>query len=169
MAGRRERGVFARWGGVLIVPGSILFLMVGCDRNPPKSSQGPRPNEGLREVKLSIGDATITVEVADTDATRMVGLMYRDSLPVDRGMLFIFSESKYQTFYMRNVKFPLDIAFLREDGTIDEIKRMKAASADRTYSQHKVRYVLEMNAGWFESHGIGPGKRVDLSVIRGSS
>jgi uncharacterized membrane protein (UPF0127 family) len=66
---------------------------------------------------------------------------------------------------MRNVKFPLDIAFLREDGTIDEVKQMKAASADLTYSQHKVRYALEMNEGWFEGHGIGAGDRVDLTPV----
>jgi len=119
----------------------------------------------VREVRLSIDGVAIVVEVADSDRVRTTGLMYRDHLPRDRGMLFIFPEPKYQTFHMRNVKFPLDIAFLREDGTIDEIKRMKMSAQELTYSQHKVRYALEVNAGWFEAHGIGPGDRVELAPV----
>jgi uncharacterized membrane protein (UPF0127 family) len=142
-----------------------LLLFLGCEPESPEAQSGPRPNEGLPEVRLFIDDTVITVEVADTDRTRQVGLMFRDSLPADQGMLFVFEDSEYRTFHMRNVRFPLDIAFIRADGAIDEIKRMKTASLERTYSQHKVKYALEMNEGWFESHGIEPGDRLDLSPV----
>lgn len=155
----------ARRGPVALVAAGLMIL-AGCAGDIPEPASAPKPNSGLREVELSIAGKKSVVEVADTDAARQRGLMYRQSLPQDRGMLFVFPESDYRAFYMKNVAFPLDIAFLREDGTIDEIKHMKAATLDRTYSQHRVRYALEINFGWFESSGIGPGDRVDLSPLQ---
>lgn len=164
-AENHTRRRFPSRGSGLIAGWSALLLVAACSREPVEPERGARPNEGLREVELSIGDIRITAEVADTEQTRMIGLMHRDSLPADRGMLFVFPKTDYRTFHMKNVKFSLDIAFLREDGAIDEVKQMKAGSVARTYSQHRVKYALEMNQGWFESRGIGPGDRVDLSPI----
>jgi len=149
----------AAWGLLLVACG-------GGETTPPSDQdQGPRPNSGLREVTLSIGDVTLTAEVADTPETRSVGLMYRDRMPKDHGMIFIFEKPDFQRFYMKNTRIPLDIAFIREDGTIDQVKQMKPYSLERTYSQHRAKYALEMNQGWFEANRVGPGDRIDLSPL----
>jgi uncharacterized membrane protein (UPF0127 family) len=155
-----------------LLPGALFFLpiiiLVSCEEEAtPPGKKGPRPNSGLREITISIGEVGITAEVADTPEIRRVGLMHRDEMPRDHGMLFIFEKTDFQRFYMKNTRIPLDIAFIREDGTVDQVKQMKPYSLERTYSQHKVKYALEMNEGWFEAHGLGPGDRVDLSALEG--
>jgi len=147
----------------LILP---LLILAACgEKAPPPPKPGPTPVTDLRETTLRIGDVPVTAEVADTDKTRQVGLMYRDSMPENHGMIFIFEEPDFRRFYMKNTRIPLDIAYIRDDGTVDQVKQMKPYSMEIIHSQHKVRYALEMNQGWFRKHGFGPGTRVDLSGL----
>ena len=66
---------------------------------------------------------------------------------------------------MKNTRIPLDIAYIDEEGEIKDIHQMKPFVTDTTRSQHKVKYALEMNEGWFESQGIKPGYVIDLSPL----
>jgi uncharacterized membrane protein (UPF0127 family) len=155
----------------LLLPpaGSLVFsflILAACGENtPPPPKPGPTLATGLPEITLQIGEVAVTAEVADTAKERQLGLMYRDSMPENHGMLFIFEEPDFRRFYMKNTRIPLDIAFIRDDGTIDQVKQMHPFSMDLVYSQHRVRYALEMNQGWFERHGFGPGDTVDLSEL----
>lgn len=118
------------------------------------------PQSGLPTTELTAGIHVIRAEVASTDATRSTGLMYRKTLPVNGGMLFVFDMTEMQCFWMRNTPLPLSIAFIADDGTIVNIADMAPQSDDTHCSTRPVRYALEMNQGWFESRGVKPGQRI---------
>lgn len=109
---------------------------------------------------LTIKETVLHVEVADRDQTRQRGLMFRDSLPEDRGMLFIYPEARHLSFWMKNTRIPLDIAFLADDGTILQISAMQPYDENTTTSTAPVHYALEVNQGWFDRHSVVRGDRV---------
>jgi uncharacterized membrane protein (UPF0127 family) len=124
-----------------------------------KTESGANPR--LRTLTLIAGDKTITAEVADTDASRERGLMFRPSLPWNEGMLFLFARPARASFWMRNTRIPLSIAFLDRDGTILEIYPMFPFEERRVQSRSDaVCYALEMNQGWFRKSGVKTGTRV---------
>ncbi len=100
---------------------------------------------------------TLWVEIAATPETQQLGLMFRDSLPENRGMLFVYPESQQLVFWMKNTVLPLDIAFVDEAGVIREIQSMEPLSEDLHRSLEPVRYALEVNRGWFRRHGVQVG------------
>ena len=111
----------------------------------------------LPTVQLTVGGREIVVEVADSAEERATGLMNRQSLPENHGMLFVFEAESQVSFWMKNTLIPLSIAFISSDGTIRQIEDMEPGSLASTVSHRHVRYGLEMNRGWFEDNGIGPG------------
>lgn len=122
-------------------------------------STGPQPR--LPTTQLSAGIHIIRAEVADTDATRRDGLMFRRELPGNDGMLFVFERPDVQCFWMRNTLLPLSIAFIADDGTIVNIEDMAPQTEDPHCAKKPVRYALEMAQGWFAEHGIAAGKKLD--------
>jgi uncharacterized membrane protein (UPF0127 family) len=104
----------------------------------------------------------LTVEVAATAADRARGLMYRVWMAEDAGMLFLFPRDTRQGFWMRNTFIPLDIAYIGADGTVQEIRNGVPLSEAVLTPAQPYRYVLEVNAGWFERHGMGAGAKVAL-------
>lgn len=105
------------------------------------------------------------VEVADDADERSTGLMFRRSMPDDRGMLFVFPSDVLGSFWMMNTILPLDIIFVRADGTVDSIVRGEPFSLAPLRSQGRIRYVLEVKAGIAEKTGIRPGVRLDHPLI----
>ncbi len=95
--------------------------------------------------------------MAATDATRATGLMFRKDMPQAEGMLFVFEQPSAQCFWMKNTYLPLTIAFVADDGTIVNLADMKPLTTDSHCSAKPVRYVLEMNQGWFGKKGIKAG------------
>jgi uncharacterized membrane protein (UPF0127 family) len=110
---------------------------------------------------LSAGMHVIRAEVASTDATRSRGLMHRKELAPNSGMLFVFEQPNVQCFWMRNTLLPLSIAFILDDGTITNIADMAPMTENSHCSSAPVRYTLEMEQGWFASHGITAGKKIN--------
>ncbi len=100
---------------------------------------------------------TLWVEIAYTPESQVQGLMYRDSLPENRGMLFVYPESQPLVFWMKNTRIPLDIAFADEYGVIVDIQQMEPMSLEPHRSPEPVRYALEVNRGWFQRHGVTVG------------
>ena len=83
--------------------------------------------------------------------------MFRESLEQDRGMLFIFESNDYWTFHMKNTFIPLDIAFIKEDGTIDSIKELDPMNPVPVYPDSEIRYAVEVNRGWFAENDVNVG------------
>ena len=118
------------------------------------------PQLDLPRTKLSAGMYLIDTQVASTATQRATGLMFRTSMPPGEGMLFMFDTPAEQCFWMKNTLLPLTAAFVADDGTIVNLVDMKPQSTDSHCSQKPVRYVLEMNQGWFEKKGIKAGAKL---------
>lgn len=108
-----------------------------------------------------------TVEVVDTDESRAQGLMFRRTLAPDAGMLFDYRQSVNASFWMKNTLIPLDMIFIRQDGTIANI-RERAIPGDETPipSAGPVRGVLEVNGGTVSRLGIKPGDKVENPIFK---
>ena len=102
----------------------------------------------------------LVLEVPQSDGEFKCGLMFRESLEQDRGMLFIFESNDYWTFHMKNTFIPLDIAFIKEDGTIDSIKELDPMNPVPVYPDSEIRYAVEVNRGWFAENNVEVGDRI---------
>ena len=119
-----------------------------------------QPQTDLPRVHLSAGMHQIDAQVAQSFDQRMVGLMFRKEMPQHEGMLFVFDEPSVQCFWMKNTLLPLTAAFVADDGTIVNLADMKPQTTDSHCSAKPVRFVLEMNQGWFAKKGIKPGMKL---------
>lgn len=120
------------------------------------------PGARGRVVRIRVGGVPATAEIAEKPEERKRGLMGRDSLPEDHGMLFVYSRPQTLSFWMRNTEIPLSIAFLDPNGTIVDIQHMEPRSEDQHVSRARAMYALEMRLGWFEEHGVEVGDRVEF-------
>lgn len=103
------------------------------------------------------GQATFKVEIADDAAERTMGLMFRDYLPADHGMLFVFERTQPVGFWMKNTPLPLDLIFIGEDGRVKAVRRGEPLSEAVIAPDAPVRFVLELNAGTAAAKGIDAG------------
>ena len=118
------------------------------------------PQMGLPRVKLSAGMHQIDAQVALQPNQRQIGLMFRKEMPASEGMLFVFEQAGKQCFWMKDTLIPLTAAFVADDGTIVNLADMKPQVTDSHCSEKPVRYVLEMNVGWFAKKGIKAGSKL---------
>lgn len=110
--------------------------------------------------QLSISGHTVLAEVAHTEVTRSQGLMFRQSMGENNGMLFVFSETGRHSMWMMNTDIPLSVAFLDEKGKILNIADMLPRTTTAHRSAGPSKYAVEMNLGWFAARNIKPGARV---------
>jgi uncharacterized protein len=130
---------------------TLLVTLVG-----PALTQD-KPQMDLPRVKLSAGMYLIDAQVAQTPEQRQIGLMFRREMPAQEGMLFVFEEPGTQCFWMRNTLLPLTAAFVADDGRVVNLADMKPQTTESHCSEEPVRYVLEMNQGWFAKRGLKAG------------
>ena len=114
----------------------------------------------LPAMRLNAGIHNIQAEVARSAAEREIGLMFRTALGPNDGMLFVFEQPGQQCFWMKNTLLPLSVAFVADDGSIVNIDTMKPQTLDIHCSEKPVRFVLEMNEGWFAKRGIKAGSKL---------
>ena len=136
-------------------PFATLLLAFAC--LGPAAAQVP---QDLPTIPLGAGIHKIRAQVAQTDEQRTIGLMHRPSMPQNDGMLFVFPQPSRQCFWMKNTLLPLSAAFVADDGTIVNIADMKPQTLESHCSTQPVRYVLEMNQGWFAKRGLKAGSRL---------
>ena len=106
------------------------------------------------------------MEIADNYSKRKKGLMYRDNIDKDFGMLFIWDKEEIQCMWMKNTSIPLSIAFIKEEGVISDIYNLYPFSTLSICSTDKVKYALEVNRGWFKENEITRGDTVITSQIK---
>ncbi len=132
-------------------------------------SYGHTAKEDSEGYKLKVAGSEVTLELACTPWERQRGLKHRNWLPEDHGMLFIFPEDNYLSFWMKDTYIPISIAFVSEGGTITQIESMEPLTLSSHVSKERVRYALEMSAGWFERHDVKVGDRIELPHVVASN
>ena len=134
---------------------------------PPPTFAQAQPR--LPQVELTAGIHLIRAEVADQPMSRQMGLMFRDRLGPNEGMLFVFTDKSPQCFWMKNTRVPLTIAFIADDGAIVNLADMKPMDETSHCSAQPVRYALEMEQGWFARRGLKAGTKIGNSRLFGAS
>lgn len=129
---------------------ALLFALAAC---APKGQHLPT-------VPLVVGGVPVEAEVADTDAERQMGLMYREALTGDQGMIFVYPDERLRGFWMKNTPNPLSIAFISASGRVVHTAEMQPFDETVTPSQYPAMYALEMSRGWFLSHNVAAGALV---------
>lgn len=141
-----------------IKPVIALSLAIAC-LIPPLSAPA---QQKFRTIPLTAGMYVIQAEVAATESEREQGLMYREKLGPNEGMVFLFEAPAHVCMWMKNTLIPLSVAFIDESGKIVNIENMRPQTTNSHCAKKPIRYALEMNQGWFKEKNIKPG-----SVIQG--
>lgn len=147
--------------GATVADTSAASAATGQAAGPERGeASGAEDADGRRLTTIDVAGYDVRVEIADDDAERRRGLMHRDSLPEDEGMLFVYPEEQTLSFWMRETVIPLDIAFVDRRGYIVDIQQMDPHTEELHESSSPAMYALELNRGWFEEHGVEEGDRV---------
>ena len=148
----------ARRGGLSAALVALLALTVSCDDEPRRLP--------LDVAVIRVGGKNVRVEIARSADEQARGLMFRRSLGRNEGMIFVYGEPRIMSFWMKNTRIPLDIAFIDGKGRIIQIESMDPFDTiSRHVSRAPATYALEMNRGWFARNGVKVGDRVEVETI----
>lgn len=140
----------------ITLPALLAVLMFGGTMAQAQDE----PQTQLPRTTLSIGIHQIDTQLATTPEQHQTGLMFRKDMPQHEGMLFVFESPSRLCFWMKNTLLPLTAAFIADDGTIVNLENMKPQTTESHCATKPVRYVLEMNQGWFTRKGVKPGSKI---------
>lgn len=149
-----------------LVPLSVLvgLFLIGCA--PEESVRASENMPVAAWLPLKIDGVTIEAQIAITASEQARGLMHRESLGEDRGMLFPYPTPRPLSFWMKNTLIPLDIGFFDQNGVLREIHAMYPQDLRSVRSRRDdLSYALEMNQGWFRKNGIRPGAQLDPATL----
>jgi uncharacterized membrane protein (UPF0127 family) len=138
---------------------AALFLL-SASLMMSAQAQQQQPQTELPRTQLSVGLYKIDTQIAQTPQQREIGLMFRKEMPQAEGMIFVFEQPATQCFWMRNTILPLTAAFVADDGRIVNLVDMQPMTENSHCSLEPVRYVLEMNQGWFAKKNIKKGAKL---------
>lgn len=144
----------------------LAAVAIGCsggDGEPVPTGSDGAPLTKITFVNKEGDEIDLFVEVVDTAAERARGLMFRQSMPENQGMLFVFEGEGQYSFYMRDTPLPLSIAFIEGEGDIVEVEDMQPFTEDLHSPDEPYLYAIEVNQGWFERNGIGAGAGVRIA------
>ena len=141
---------------------SVAFAVLVACIPPAAMSASPRDGATSRlpTITLHAGGQAIQAEVAATDETREKGLMFREKLAKNDGMLFVFGEVAYHAMWMRNTPLPLAVAFMDQSGKIVSIHEMEPFTETTHQAAGPARYALEVNRGWFTTNKVKVGDAI---------
>lgn len=143
--------------------GALALSAAASAQVGPQASGQPQMD--LPRLDISSTMHRIDAQVAATPLQRQIGLMHRQSMPEQEGMLFVFETPNVQCFWMQNTLLPLSAAFVADDGRIVNLVDMQPMTTDSHCSTEPVRYVLEMNQGWFAKRGIEAGAHLKSKIF----
>ncbi len=147
---------------IIRIAGLFLFFLLLLSWEHEEVIYSQQRGEVLSQ--LTIKGKKLRVEVARTEDEKARGLMFRDKLGADEGMLFVYEEEEFLTFWMKNTPLPLSIAFIDQKGRIVDIQDMEPFSLRTHTSARPARYALEMNRNWFQKNGINVGDVAKMSL-----
>ena len=145
-----------RW----VVAAVLLGGAAGCGRSEPAVVLVS--GRQLPVVPVQIGSKTYQLEVANDEASREHGLMERDTLAGDHGMIFVFAADTSEGFWMHHTRFPLDILFIDAGGSVVSVKHMLAYDEHTTSSDGPYRYAVELAAGQTDADGVKTGDHLTI-------
>lgn len=142
-------------------PGKVSTKPPTAAPAQPKATPADKVDK-LKTETIKLGSHTLVVEIADTEATRERGLMYRKHMGENEGMLFVFDAPEPLSFWMKNTLIPLSIGYFGADRKLIEVHEMVPAAMGDMYpkgypASRPAMYALEMNKGWFSKNRIKPG------------
>ena len=144
----------------------LLNFILGCKENSQSIKGEKIPQNKSELYDLNFSGVSLKVEVAALPKERELGLMFRNSLKENEGMLFVFKEGSGQRFWMKNTRIPLDIGYLSTSGVLLEVHKAKPYDLSGVPSRSQdIKFVLELNAGGYKKLGIKIGSRISLKVI----
>ena len=158
----------------VLIPISIAAFIIGVVGVLTIPSDSKLESVDFPRGMIKVDDIVLDVEIADTDATRTRGLMFREQLPYNQGMLFVFDDEQVRSMWMLNMQFPLDLVWFDKDGNVVHIEKnvqpCKSAleTATCTFqnaSGKKAQYVLEVTAGFIEKFGITENSKLEIISI----
>jgi len=140
---------------------ALLFAatLAGCESKVAES--------GLPLTKLRLGSETFSLEIADNAHARERGLMYRESMPANHGMIFVFAEDAPRSFYMRNTQIALDIIYVNARQEVVSIKQMQPRDLTTVPSDAPARWAIELNEGTAGRVGVKVGDKLDIPPTAG--
>lgn len=141
------------------------FVLAVATMTAPLLGWAQEPQTDLQRLVIQAGMFQIDAQIAQTPQQRQIGLMFRKDMPTHEGMLFVFEEPQKQCFWMKNTLLPLTAAFVDDDGVIVNTADMQPQTTDSHCSDKPVRFVLEMNQGWFAKKKIGKGYKLKSAVF----
>lgn len=133
----------------------LVAGLLACGTSDAGGGQPPLP-----AVTLQVGNTAVSAEVADSPEERELGLMFRERLAPDSGMLFVYPSERPRSFWMKNTPLPLTIAYLSASGEVVSLKDMKPQTTRPVLSGKGAMYALEMEQGWFSAHGVQVGDTI---------
>ncbi|MGA1109827.1 MAG: DUF192 domain-containing protein [Pseudomonadales bacterium] len=146
------------------IQGLLLALVVTACQ-PTGEAQAPADSQTY--FPISIDGETLLLQLALNTAEQQKGLMSRDSLAEDHGMLFLFERPEQRSFWMRNTRIPLDIGYFDSSGQLIEVHKLFPYDENPVPSRsHEILIAVETNRGWYAAHGVKPGARLDLDALR---
>lgn len=145
----------------------LLLGAISFTAHAQMAQMAQTPQTDLPMIELSAGIYQFNAQVASQPSELQTGLMWRESMPENEGMLFVFNRPGVQCFWMKNTLLPLSAAFIADDGTIVNIENMSPMTTESHCSDQPVRFVLEMHQGWFTRRGIEAGKRIQGEPFAG--
>lgn len=140
-------------------------ILTGC--NPEKETPSGEQASAGTYFPIGLGESTLQLQLALAPAEHQKGLMFREELPKDHGMLFLFERPKQQGFWMKNTSLPLDIGYFDASGRLLEIHKLFPYDETGVASRsEQILIAIETNRGWYAKNGISPGALLDMEALK---
>ena len=151
----------------LLLASLLAFAgLTGCDRDPQAAVAITAPKTVDEHFAVRVGERTVSMQLAVSTEEMEKGLMYRQSLGVNEGMLFVYAAPTHMSFWMRNCVFPQNIGFFDASGALKETYDMYPHDEHPVASHARdLQFALEMNQGWFARNGLKSGAQLDLKAV----
>ncbi len=154
--------MFSRRHFLSLFATAVIVLLSGCGYEAKKP---PAPKTLDNRFAIKVGGQVVQMQVAILAHELQQGLMFRNSMGADEGMIFLYDRPQQMSFWMRNTELPLDIGYFDSDGKLKEVYNMLPHDERPIQSLGLRQFALEMNQGWFRAHGLKPGDEIDMVAL----